>query len=70
MAKTTKKKSEITKKKIKEAMSNIRCVIASCEEGLDGRWDCSTEEGKETGFPPMIELLQEVEAVLSKVKVK
>lgn len=35
----------------------IDIVIKSCEEGRDGDWDCSTNEGKE-GFNDMIYLLE------------
>lgn len=32
------------KKKLKELLETLR---NSCEEGLDGTWDCSTAEGRE-----------------------
>jgi hypothetical protein len=44
---------------MKNIISNIKTLIASCEEGYDGRWDCSSDEGKE-GFLAMITLLEEV----------
>ena len=43
---------------IKQAISRIMTVRKSCEEGADGSWDCSTDEGKE-GFNDMITLLDE-----------
>ena len=42
---------------IEEHTRNIQTVIKSCEEGRDGDWDCSTDEGKE-GFNDMITLLE------------
>ena len=36
-------------------------LIESCKEGKDGRWDVSTDEGKE-GFDTMIDLLAELAA--------
>ena len=43
-------------KRKKVIIDLIDTVIKSCEEGKDGRWDCSTDEGKE-GFNDMVELL-------------
>jgi hypothetical protein len=39
--------------------SIIYTLIKSCEEALNGTWDCTTEEGKES-FKPMIELLKKL----------
>lgn len=39
----------------------INILIASCNEGYDGTWDCCTDEGKE-GFLDMIKLLEELKA--------
>lgn len=36
----------------------IETVILSCEEAMDGTWDCTTPEGIES-FEPMIDLLNE-----------
>lgn len=46
MAKTTPKikLTPKTKKQLKELLDVLR---SSCEEGLDGTWDCSTAEGRE-----------------------
>lgn len=41
----------------KEHNRNIDTVIKSCEEGRDGDWDVSTNEGLE-GFNDMITLLE------------
>lgn len=35
----------------------------SCEEGLDGTWDCSTEEGRES-FGDMISIIEMIEEEL------
>lgn len=35
----------------------------SCEEGLDGSWDCSTEEGREA-FGDMIDIIEMIEEKL------
>ena len=42
----------------------LELLIESCEEGKDGRWDCSTAEGKE-GFDDMIVLLNTIFAPFS-----
>lgn len=42
---------------IKKHNKDIQVLIKSCEEGRDGDWDCSTDEGKE-GFDDMITLLE------------
>lgn len=47
----------------KEAKEIIECLIKSCEEGIDGTWDCSTDEGKE-GFDAMVQQLEELDAFL------
>lgn len=59
------KKENITR--INNSRSLLKTVITSCEEGKDGRWDCSTDEGKE-GFDAMIELLGTVDLILFKMK--
>lgn len=35
----------------------------SCQQGLDGTWDCSTDEGRE-GFEPMIDSCEEIAEML------
>lgn len=42
-----------------EALKLLDTVIVSCEEGQDGSWDTTTDEGKE-GFGDMIALLEKV----------
>lgn len=50
----------------KETIENIRCVIQSCQEAIDGDWDCSTDEGRK-GFGSMIDLLElAIEAIEAK----
>lgn len=44
-------------------ISLLDTVIRSCEEGKDGTWDTSTDEGKE-GFDAMIDLLERVKRKL------
>lgn len=39
-----------------EKLELLYTLKISCEEGIDGRWDCSTAEGKE-GFEAMIVLI-------------
>jgi len=39
-------------------------VRNSCIEGLDGTWDCSTDEGRES-FEPMADDLDEIKELLS-----
>ena len=51
-------KFEEALKPLDEAVSLINTVIKSCEEGEDGTWDCSTDEGKQ-GFADMATLLEE-----------
>jgi hypothetical protein len=36
----------------------------SCLEGLDGTWDCSTDEGRE-GFEPMADDCEEIAKLLN-----
>lgn len=45
---------------IKMKLQNLR---NSCYEGLDGTWDCSTDEGKES-FEPMAESCEEIATLL------
>lgn len=40
-----------------EKLRLIDILIASCNEGYDGSWDCSSDEGKQ-GFLDMITLLE------------
>jgi len=47
-------KNDITRMAVKE---NLSTVHKSCEEGLTGEWDCSTDEGKK-GFQDMISLIE------------
>lgn len=48
-------------KRVKDLLSTLR---DSCQEGLDGTWDCSTEEGRE-GFDSMIILCEELAKILN-----
>jgi len=40
-----------------EQIRLINILIASCNEGYAGTWDCTTDEGKQ-GFLDMITLLE------------
>ena len=44
------------KKQLKEALVTL---WKSCDEGFDGSWDCTTEEGKD-GFIAMEDVIEEV----------
>jgi hypothetical protein len=42
-----------------EQIRLINILIESCEQGISGEWDCTTDEGKE-GFNDMITLLEKL----------
>jgi hypothetical protein len=42
-----------------EILEDIKSVDKSCEEGRNGSWDCTTEEGRE-GFSDMSTILTRV----------
>ncbi len=44
------------RKLLKQLLNDLR---DSCEQGLDGTWDCSTDEGKE-GFGAMSEACDKI----------
>ena len=44
-------------------LHKLRQIRNSCQEGMDGTWDCGTEEGKES-FQPMIDDLNDVIAAV------
>jgi hypothetical protein len=46
--------------RIKELLIALR---DSCYEGVDGSWDCSTDEGKES-FIPMADSCEEIASLL------
>jgi hypothetical protein len=48
---------------VKKSFEAIDNVVSSCEEGQDGRWDCSSEDGKR-GFGDMITVLHEAKNYL------
>lgn len=47
---------EITSKQ--EALDLLQILHRSCQEALDGDWDCTTDEGIEDGFTAMQTLLE------------
>ena len=55
------------KNKIASIKSQIITLIDSCNEGIDGTWDCSTDEGK-GGFKDMISILKNIDKILDKIK--
>lgn len=56
-------------KTLKEALEHLDTAILSCEEGKDGTWDCSTDEGKE-GFTAIADDLEDVKSFLKTLKKK
>jgi hypothetical protein len=61
LVKVKRKEDDIPGKPLskKEVLKHLESLISSCEEGEDGRWDCSTDEGKE-GFDAMRDSLLQV----------
>ena len=55
----------MTQKLIKEVIDQLEMIVEDAEMALDGRWDCSTDEGKETGFGAQIE---NIETLLTKIR--
>jgi hypothetical protein len=45
---------------MKRVFSLLNVLKMSCQEGLDGQWDCSTQEGKES-FGDMIAIIELIE---------
>jgi hypothetical protein len=43
--------------KMKRVFDLLNVLKMSCQEGLDGDWDCSTEEGRES-FGDMITIIE------------
>jgi hypothetical protein len=52
---------------MKRVFDLLNILKMSCEEGLSGYWDCSSEEGKE-GFGDMISIIQMIENELKQNK--
>jgi hypothetical protein len=50
-----------TKETIKANINNLR---KDCEMALTGEWDCTTQEGIDTGFTAMIEVVDEIERLI------
>ena len=48
---------------MKRVFSLLNVLKMSCQEGLDGSWDCTTEEGKES-FGDMITIIEIIENIL------
>lgn len=43
----------------KQIIEIFKCLRMDAEMALDGSWDCTTEEGIETGFSAQIDLIDE-----------
>lgn len=43
----------MNKKVLQQIKKNLESLRNSCHEGLDGVWDCTTDEGRE-GFSAMV----------------
>jgi hypothetical protein len=65
--KLNKKMEQSIKETIKANLSNLR---KDCEMALSGEWDCTTQEGINTGFPAMIEVVDEIEKLVNGEKTK
>jgi hypothetical protein len=50
---------------MKRVFDLLNVLKMSCEEGLSGDWDCSSEEGKES-FGDMISIIEIIEQELNK----
>ena len=46
-----------------KAQRLLNVLKKSCKEGLDGTWDCATEEGKKA-FDDMIILIERVQKLI------
>ena len=49
-----------------ETIHTLDTLIASCNEGMNGEWDTTTEEGKE-GFQAMIDDLERIKTAFKKL---
>jgi hypothetical protein len=49
-----------------ECLELIETLKKSCDEGQDGDWDCSTDEGRD-GFSDMRDLLEQVQSFVEGV---
>ena len=49
---------------MKRVFDLLNILKMSCEEGLDGSWDCSSEEGKES-FGDMITIIEMIQNELN-----
>jgi len=50
---------------MKRVFDLLNVLKMSCEEGLSGDWDCSSEEGRES-FGDMISIIEIIEQELNK----
>jgi hypothetical protein len=45
---------------INPLIQTLKILRTDAEMALDGRWDCTTQEGIETGFSAQIEIIENV----------
>ena len=50
---------------MKRVFDLLNILKMSCDEGLDGTWDCSSEEGRES-FGDMISIIEMIQNELNK----
>lgn len=63
MAKKKAPKIKLTPKNKKQLKELLEVLRNSCEQGLDGSWDCSTDEGRE-GFNHMADNCVDIALIL------
>lgn len=49
----------------KEVIKTLQSLKKDAQMAIDGEWDCTTEEGIETGFSAQIE---QIDKILTKLK--
>jgi hypothetical protein len=54
---------------MKKVFNLLNVLKMSCNEGLNGTWDCSTEEGRES-FEDMIIIIEWIEKALKEKDLK
>jgi len=50
----------MTDKLLKETISLLKGLRGDAKMALNGRWDCTTQEGIDTGFSAQIELIDRI----------
>ena len=44
----------------KEVIEILNCLKSDAKMALEGKWDCTTKEGIETGFSAQVKLINEL----------